>query len=56
MDINGNEKIIKNIKANMAMEGMFLEKDDIDLINSFLNNDITEHQGIEIIKDEFRNI
>lgn len=56
MDINGNEKIIKNIQANMAIEGMFLEKDDIDLITGFLNNDITEKQGIEMIKDEFRNI
>lgn len=56
MNINENEKIIKNIQANMAIEGMFLEKDDIDLITGFLNNDITEKQGIEMIKDEFRNI
>lgn len=56
MNINENEKVVKNIQASLAIEGMFLEKSDIDLINSFLNKDITEKQGIEMIKEEFRNI
>lgn len=56
MNINENEKIVKNIQASLAMEGMFLEKDDIDLINSYLNNEITESEGINKIKQEFKNM
>ena len=56
MNINENEKVVKNIQASLAIEGMFLEKDDIDLINSFLDNKITEQEGIEIIKNEFKNM
>ncbi len=56
MDINNNEKIIKNIEASMAMEGMFLEQSDIDLINSYLNSNITSEEGISKIKEEFKNI
>lgn len=48
--LNENEKIINNIKASMSFEGMNLDKSDIDLINSFLDNKITEQEGIEIIK------
>lgn len=55
MNINENEKVIKNIQASLAIEGMFLEKSDIDLINSFLNKDITEKQGIEMIREEFKD-
>lgn len=54
--LNGNEKIINNIKASMSFEGMNLDKSDIDLINSFLDNKITEQEGIEIIKNEFKNM
>lgn len=53
---NENEKIINNIKASMSFEGMNLDKSDIDLINSFLDNKITEQEGIEIIKNEFKNM
>ena len=52
--LNENEKIINNIKASMSFEGMNLDKSDIDLINSFLDNKITEQEGIEIIKNEFK--
>lgn len=51
-----NEKIIKNIASSMAIEGMHLEQNDINLINSFLNNEITEQEGIEKIKSEFMNM
>ena len=54
--LNENEKIINNIKASMSFEGMYLDKSDIDLINSFLDNKITEQEGIEIIKNEFKNM
>ena len=54
--LNENEKIINNIKASMSIEGMNLDKSDIDLINSFLDNKITEQEGIEIIKNEFKNM
>lgn len=50
-----NEKIIQNIMSTMAVEGMMLEQSDIDIISAFLNNSITEAQGIEIIKNEFKN-
>lgn len=56
MDNVLNEKIINNIKASMSFEGMNLDKSDIDLINSFLDNKITEQEGIEIIKNEFKNM
>lgn len=51
-----NEKIINNIKATMGMEGMFLEENDIDIINGYLNKEITETQGIELIKNEFKDM
>ena len=54
--LNENEKIINNIKASMSFEGMNLDKSDIDLINSFLDNKITEQEGIEIIKNEIKNM
>ena len=54
--LNENEKIINNIKASMSFEGMNLDTSDIDLINSFLDNKITEQEGIEIIKNEFKNM
>ena len=54
--LNENEKIINNIKASMSFEGMNLDKSDIDLINSFLDNKITEQEGIESIKNEFKNM
>ena len=54
--LNENEKIINNIKASMSFEGMNLDKSDIDLINSFLDNKITEQEGIEILKNEFNNM
>lgn len=54
--LNESEKIINNIKASMSFEGMNLDKSDIDLINSFLDNKITEQEGIEIIKNEFKNM
>lgn len=50
-----NEKIIQNIMSTMAIEGMELDKGDLDIISAFLNNSITEAQGIEMIKNEFRN-
>ena len=39
MNINENEKVVKNIQASLAIEGMFLEKDNIDLIGDFKMRD-----------------
>lgn len=50
------EKIIEEIKTTMAVEGNILQDSDISLISSFLKNEITEKQGIEMIKNEFKNI
>lgn len=50
---NKNEKIIKNVKASMQFEDCILQENDINLLNSFLNNEITEAQGIDIIKNEY---
>lgn len=52
--MNKNDKIIKQVKANLEIEGLFLEKDGENLINNFLNHEITCKQGIEIIKNEFK--
>ena len=52
MILNENEKIIKNIKATMAVEGNFLESQDVSLINQYLDNKITEEEGIDIIKKD----
>ena len=54
--LNENEKLINNIKASISFEGMNLDKSDIYLINIFLDNKITEQEGIEIIKNEFKNM
>lgn len=47
-----NDKIVENIKATMAAEGLFLQEKDVSLINQYLNNEITEEQGIDIIKKD----
>lgn len=51
-----NDDIIQDIKTTMAVEGMFLDRSDIDLIDKFLNNEITEKEGIEKIKSEFSSL
>lgn len=48
-----NSRIIENIKYTMKIESCNLEQEDITLMNSFLNNEITETQAIEKIKSEF---
>ncbi len=48
--MNENDKIIANIKTSMQIEGCILNRDDEKLINSFLNDEITLSQGIDIIK------
>ena len=48
--MSAEERLIENIKTTMAVEGMFLEEDDVNLINQFLNNEITEEEGIDKIK------
>lgn len=47
-----NDKIVENIKATMAAEGLFLQEKDVSLINQFLNNEITAEQGVDIIKKD----
>lgn len=47
-----NDKILENVKATMAIEGLFLQDKDISLINQFLNNEITAQEGVDIIKKD----
>lgn len=49
------EKLINDIKITMAAEGMFITKQDENLITDFYNGNITEQEGIEIIKNRFKN-
>lgn len=50
--LTNDEKLVANIKATMAMEGLELKDKDVSLINQFLDNKITEQQGIDIIKKD----
>ena len=52
MNLDENSKIINNIKATMAVEGNFLQLQDETLINQYLNNEISEEEGIDIIKKD----
>lgn len=52
MNLDENSKIINNIKATMAVEGNFLQLQDEALINQYLNNEISEEEGIDIIKKD----
>ena len=47
-----NDKIVENIKTTMAVEGLFLQDRDVSLINQFLDNQITEQEGIDIKKKD----
>ncbi len=46
------ERLVEDIKTTMAVEGLFLEQQDVNLIRQFLNNEITEAEGINIIKND----
>lgn len=50
--LTNDEKLVENIKATMAMEGLELHQEDVSLINEFLENKITQEQGIDIIKKD----
>lgn len=50
--LTNDEKLIENIKATMAMEGFNVKEKDVSLINQFLDNQITQEQGIYIIKKD----
>jgi len=50
--LTNDEKLIENIKATMAMEGFNVNEKDVSLINQFLDNQITQEQGIDIIKKD----
>ena len=50
--LTNDEKLIENIKATMAMEGFELQDKDVSLINQFLDNKMTEQEGIDIIKKD----
>ena len=40
--LTNDEKLVENIKATMAMEGLELHQEDVSLINEFLENKITQ--------------
>ena len=50
--LTNDEKLIENIKVTMAMEGFEVQDKDVSLINQFLDNQITEQEGIDIIKKD----
>ena len=50
--LTNDEKLVENIKSTMAMEGLELHQEDVSLINEFLENKITQEQGIDIIKKD----
>lgn len=50
------EKLLNDIKVTMAAEGMFITKQDENIITEFYNGNITEQEGIEIIKNRFKNV
>ena len=50
--IPDDKKIVENITATMAIEGLQLQDKDVSLINQYLENQITEQEGIDIIKKE----
>lgn len=49
-----NNKIMKNIEATMIMEGLVVENDNKELIFKYLNNEITEQEGIDYIKSKYK--
>lgn len=50
--LTNDEKLIANIKTTMAAEGLFVQEKDVSLINQYLDNQITEQEGIDIIKKD----
>ena len=50
--IPDDKKLVENIKATMAIEGLYLQDKDVSLINQYLENQITEKEGIDIIKKD----
>lgn len=51
--MNKNDKIIRNIQKSMQVEGLNITEEDVNLMTSFLENEISEKDGIEKIKNEF---
>ncbi len=50
------DKLINDIKVTMAAEGLFITKQDERLISDYYNGNITEEEGINIIKNRFKNM
>ena len=50
--IPDDKKLVENIKATMAIEGLYLQDKDVSLINQYLENEITAEEGIDIIKKD----
>ena len=50
--IPDDKKLVENIKATMAIEGLDLPDKDVSLINQYLENEITAEEGIDIIKKD----
>lgn len=52
MVTNDKDKIIQNIKATIGVEGFELQPQDVSLIGDYLDNKITDEEGIDIIKKD----
>ncbi len=52
MVTNDKNKIIQNIKATIGVEGFELQPQDVSLIGDYLDNKITDEEGIDIIKKD----
>lgn len=54
--MNKEEKLKENIRAIMKIEGFNMDDKDFDVVNRYLNNDITLDEGIKEIKNSFSNL
>jgi len=55
-NMNKEEKLKENIRATMKIEGFNMDDKDFDVVNRYLNNDITLDEGIKEIKNSFSNL
>lgn len=49
INVEKEEKIIRNVETSMNMEGLFLGEIEKDLIQKYLHHELTEKEGIQKI-------
>ena len=48
-----NNDIIKNIDASLKMENMFLEENDKNIVNEYLNGNISKEHAKNLMQRNF---